>query len=35
MDPILAAALVRAQQNVKAALKTIENSFHKYKYASS
>jgi hypothetical protein len=35
MDPILATALVRAQQNVKAALKTSENSFHKYKYASA
>lgn len=35
MDPKLAAALVNAQQNVKAALKTSENSFHKYKYASA
>ncbi len=35
MDPKLAAALVKAQQNVKAALKTSENSFHKYKYASA
>lgn len=35
MDPVLAAALVKAQRNVKAALKTSENSFHKYKYASA
>jgi hypothetical protein len=35
MDPKLAAALVKAQQNVKTALKTSENSFHKYKYASA
>lgn len=35
MDPILAAAIVNAQRNVEVALKTSENTFHKYKYASA
>lgn len=35
IDPKLAAALIKAQAEVKAALKTAENKFHNYKYASS
>jgi hypothetical protein len=35
MDPVLSAALVNAQKTVRAALKTSENAFHRYKYASA
>lgn len=35
MDPVLASALVKAQQCVKVALKTSTNDYHKYKYASA
>lgn len=35
IDPILALALVNAQRAVRSALKTSENKFHGYKYASA